>query len=63
VQHRAAIRATRARVAELERSGGTAAVEAAKAADAEFAQAVVRTAMMDTYECGGFDRSGAVCLL
>jgi hypothetical protein len=63
VQHRAAIRATRARVAELERSGGTAAVEAAKAADAEFAKAVVRTAMMDTCECGGFDRSGAVCLL
>jgi hypothetical protein len=35
-------RATLARVAELEQSGGVAAVEAAKAGDAEFAEAVVR---------------------
>jgi hypothetical protein len=42
MQYDASIRAARARVAELERSGGKAAVEAAKAADAEFAKAVVR---------------------
>ena len=42
MQYQTSIRATLARVAELEQSGGVAAVEAAKAGDAEFAEAVVR---------------------
>ena len=42
VQWREEDKAVLARVAELERTGGQAAVEAAKVADASFATAVVR---------------------
>ena len=64
MQFKASIRATLARVAELKQSGGVAAVEAAKAADAEFAEAVVRrqrwTALVAGFGCFRLTREWGV---